>query len=226
MIQEFRLPDLGEGLTESEIVTWHVAVGDTVTLNQVIADVETAKAVVELPSPYAGIVSRLHEPAGTVVEVGAPIVSFDVGGSPAPDVAAAPGTVDSSSGGTAGTGTAHSAPSGSGGGEPLKRTPNLVGTARFRKRPGVRRGGAGSPGNSLLHRMPLFLHARLHTRLQRPRRLLCRLLLWLRRCRSRRGRLWPIPRRSIRRNGRGRRRRSGNWPGSGRQFGSRAGNRS
>ncbi|MGO4385230.1 dihydrolipoamide acetyltransferase family protein [Specibacter sp. RAF43] len=80
MIQEFKLPDLGEGLTESEIVSWHVAVGDTVTLNQVIGEVETAKAVVELPSPYAGVVTAItHEP-GTVVEVGEVIITFDVPG--------------------------------------------------------------------------------------------------------------------------------------------------
>ncbi|MCC3277049.1 2-oxo acid dehydrogenase subunit E2 [Arthrobacter sp. zg-Y20] len=78
MLREFRLPDLGEGLTESEIVNWHIAVGDTVTLNQVIAEVETAKAVVELPSPYEGVVACLHEQPGTVVEVGSPIVSFEV----------------------------------------------------------------------------------------------------------------------------------------------------
>ncbi len=81
-VKEFRLPDLGEGLTESEIVQWHVAEGDSVELNQIIADVETAKAVVELPSPYAGTVLRLHETAGTVVDVGAPIVSFEVPGEP------------------------------------------------------------------------------------------------------------------------------------------------
>ncbi|RKR19608.1 pyruvate dehydrogenase E2 component (dihydrolipoamide acetyltransferase) [Arthrobacter oryzae] len=80
MIKEFRLPDLGEGLTESEIVAWKVAVGDTVTLNQIIAEVETAKAVVELPSPFAGVVAALHEQAGTVVEVGKPIVSFEIEG--------------------------------------------------------------------------------------------------------------------------------------------------
>ena len=80
MIKEFRLPDLGEGLTESEIVAWKVAVGDTVTLNQIIAEVETAKAVVELPSPFAGVVAALHEQPGTVVEVGKPIVSFEVEG--------------------------------------------------------------------------------------------------------------------------------------------------
>jgi len=87
MIKEFRLPDLGEGLTESEIVSWKVNVGDTVSLNQIIAEVETAKAVVELPSPFAGVITALHEQPGTVVEVGKPIVSFEVegdaGGQPA-----------------------------------------------------------------------------------------------------------------------------------------------
>jgi pyruvate dehydrogenase E2 component (dihydrolipoamide acetyltransferase) len=78
MIKEFRLPDLGEGLTESEIVSWKVGVGDTVSLNQIIAEVETAKAVVELPSPFAGVITALHEQPGTVVEVGKPIVSFEV----------------------------------------------------------------------------------------------------------------------------------------------------
>jgi 2-oxoisovalerate dehydrogenase E2 component (dihydrolipoyl transacylase) len=80
MIEEFRLPDLGEGLTESEIVAWHVAVGDTVALNQVIGEVETAKAVVELPSPFAGTVTAItHEP-GTTVEVGEVIIAFEVEG--------------------------------------------------------------------------------------------------------------------------------------------------
>ena len=80
MIKEFRLPDLGEGLTESEIVAWKVAVGDTVALNQIIAEVETAKAVVELPSPFAGVVAALHEQPGTVVRSGKPIVSFEIEG--------------------------------------------------------------------------------------------------------------------------------------------------
>jgi pyruvate dehydrogenase E2 component (dihydrolipoamide acetyltransferase) len=77
-LKAFKLPDLGEGLTESEILNWKVAVGDAVELNQVIAEVETAKAVVELPSPYAGTVAILHEQPGTVVEVGTPIVSFQL----------------------------------------------------------------------------------------------------------------------------------------------------
>ncbi|MGH3689512.1 MAG: dihydrolipoamide acetyltransferase family protein [Microbacterium sp.] len=80
MIAEFRLPDLGEGLTEAEVVAWLVAPGDTVTLNQTLAEVETAKAVVELPSPYEGTVSTLHAEAGQTIAVGAPLIAFDVAG--------------------------------------------------------------------------------------------------------------------------------------------------
>ncbi|MGF0115578.1 dihydrolipoamide acetyltransferase family protein [Promicromonospora sp. Marseille-Q5078] len=76
--REFRLPDLGEGLTESEVVEWRVAVGDAVELNQVIAEVETAKALVELPSPCAGVVRVLHAEEGQTVEVGEPLVTFDL----------------------------------------------------------------------------------------------------------------------------------------------------
>jgi 2-oxoisovalerate dehydrogenase E2 component (dihydrolipoyl transacylase) len=79
MIREFPLPDLGEGLTESEIVAWRVAVGDRVELNQIIADVETAKAVVELPSPYSGVITALHAAEGETVNVGEPLFSCDTG---------------------------------------------------------------------------------------------------------------------------------------------------
>ena len=72
------MPDLGEGLSESQLVSWEVAVGDTVELNQVIAEVETEKALVQLPSPWAGTVSRLLVQPGAVVRVGAPIVSIEV----------------------------------------------------------------------------------------------------------------------------------------------------
>ncbi|HYI51422.1 MAG TPA: dihydrolipoamide acetyltransferase family protein [Microbacterium sp.] len=80
MVQDFRLPDLGEGLPEAELVQWLVAEGDTVTLNQTIAEVETAKAVVELPSPHAGKVTALHAKAGDVIEVGSVLISFEVAG--------------------------------------------------------------------------------------------------------------------------------------------------
>ncbi|KZM36480.1 dihydrolipoamide acetyltransferase family protein [Oerskovia enterophila] len=95
--REFRLPDLGEGLTESDLVSWHVAAGDTVELNQVIAEVETAKALVDLPSPYAGVVTVLHAEPGQTVNVGEPLVTFEV-----PDEGEAPGGTPSS-GGAAGT---------------------------------------------------------------------------------------------------------------------------
>ncbi|WP_043608641.1 biotin/lipoyl-containing protein, partial [Cellulomonas carbonis] len=78
MIRAFTMPDLGEGLTESELVTWHVAVGDRVELNQVVAEVETAKALVSVPSPFAGVVARLEVEEGAVVPVGAPILAVDV----------------------------------------------------------------------------------------------------------------------------------------------------
>ncbi|WP_394770116.1 dihydrolipoamide acetyltransferase family protein [Lacisediminihabitans sp.] len=77
-LKDFRLPDLGEGLTESEVVAWRVAVGDTVELNQIIAEVETAKALVELPSPFAGVIGALYAEPGQVVQVGAPLVGFEV----------------------------------------------------------------------------------------------------------------------------------------------------
>jgi 2-oxoisovalerate dehydrogenase E2 component (dihydrolipoyl transacylase) len=76
----FPMPDLGEGLEEGEIVAWLVAEGDTVTLNQPLVEVETAKAVVEIPSPYAGVVVGLHAGAGETVAVGGALVTFSVEG--------------------------------------------------------------------------------------------------------------------------------------------------
>ncbi|TBN57122.1 2-oxo acid dehydrogenase subunit E2 [Glaciihabitans arcticus] len=77
-VRDFKLPDLGEGLTESELVGWRVAVGDPIELNQVIAEVETAKALVELPSPFAGVVARLYGEPGETIQVGAPLMSVEV----------------------------------------------------------------------------------------------------------------------------------------------------
>ena len=79
-LRQFRLPDVGEGLTEGEILSWLVAVGDTVTVNQPLCEVETAKAAVELPSPFAGTVTELLFEPGTTVDVGAPIITIDIGG--------------------------------------------------------------------------------------------------------------------------------------------------
>src|SRR5919202_1597329 len=84
-VQQFKLPDLGEGLTEGDILKWTVAVGDTVEVNDTIAEVETVKAAVELPSPYAGVVAALHADEGQTVPVGTPIISIETGaGSAAP----------------------------------------------------------------------------------------------------------------------------------------------
>lgn len=77
----FRLPDLGEGLTEAEIVEWKVAVGDAVTVDQAVVEVETAKAAVEVPVPLAGTVTRLYGEAGSVVGVGEPLIAVSVAGS-------------------------------------------------------------------------------------------------------------------------------------------------
>ncbi|QRP47672.1 dihydrolipoamide acetyltransferase family protein [Amycolatopsis sp. FDAARGOS 1241] len=73
----FKLPDLGEGLTEAEIVAWHVAVGDTVTVDQTVVEVETAKASVEVPVPYAGRVVTLHGAAGDTLTVGSPLITVE-----------------------------------------------------------------------------------------------------------------------------------------------------
>lgn len=78
--REFRLPDLGEGLEDAEVVRWLVSLGDTVTLNQPLVEVDTAKALVEIPSPFAGTVVELHAGGGEVVKVGAPLVTFEVEG--------------------------------------------------------------------------------------------------------------------------------------------------
>ena len=147
MNAEFRLPDLGEGLPEAEIVQWLVAEGDEVTLNQPIAEVETAKAIVELPSPFAGTVQTLHAAAGDVVAVGSPLIVITVpgdeptaasGGTAAHAVAAASGTVAEDAA------------------EPERAIPNLVGygaAPRASGRPqrrAVRRGAAaaGAGGRS------------------------------------------------------------------------------
>ena len=74
---DFLLPDLGEGLEEAEIVHWHVRPGDQVTIDQVVVDVETAKAAVEVPVPFAGTVARLHAEPGSTVKVGRPLISID-----------------------------------------------------------------------------------------------------------------------------------------------------
>ena len=94
--KQFPMPDTAEGLTEAEILTWHVKPGDTVTVNQIIVEIETAKAAVELPCPWAGVVTELLAEVGQTVEVGVPIITIDIDpagaapAAPAPTPAAAP----------------------------------------------------------------------------------------------------------------------------------------
>ena len=84
--KQFRLPDAGEGLTEAEILKWYVKPGDMVTVNQTIVEIETAKAAVELPSPFAGAVTELLVAEGATVDVGTPILTVDVDPEGAPGV--------------------------------------------------------------------------------------------------------------------------------------------
>ena len=89
----FLLPDLGEGLTEADIVRWLVGEGDTVVVDQGIVEVETAKSIVEVPSPYAGVVATLHAAEGSTLDVGRPLItvaSTDAGSQPASDPASGP----------------------------------------------------------------------------------------------------------------------------------------
>ena len=89
-VNEYKLPDVGEGLTEAEIVSWKVKVGDTIKVNDVVVEIGTAKSLVELPSPYAGTVTALLVPEGETVAVGTPIISVSSGAAAAPADAAGP----------------------------------------------------------------------------------------------------------------------------------------
>ncbi|MGZ4473867.1 MAG: dihydrolipoamide acetyltransferase family protein [Nocardioidaceae bacterium] len=101
-MNEYKLPDVGEGLTEAEIVTWKVKVGDVIKVNDIVVEIETAKSLVELPSPYAGTVQALLVPEGETVAVGTPIVRIGEGAAAetpaetpaAPAPAAAPAEID------------------------------------------------------------------------------------------------------------------------------------
>lgn len=97
--QNFTLPDVGEGLTEAEIVAWKVAPGDTVAINDVVCEIETAKSLVELPSPHAGVVGELLVAEGTTVEVGTPIITFVTEPAAGAPAAAAPAVPAAEEGG-------------------------------------------------------------------------------------------------------------------------------
>ncbi|WP_343226281.1 biotin/lipoyl-containing protein, partial [Paenarthrobacter nicotinovorans] len=78
-VKKFNLPDVGEGLTEAEVVAWKVKPGDTVAINDVLCEIETAKSLVELPSPFAGTVTELLVEEGITVEVGTAIIAVSEG---------------------------------------------------------------------------------------------------------------------------------------------------
>ncbi|MDA5284829.1 dihydrolipoamide acetyltransferase family protein [Streptomyces sp. Isolate_45] len=108
-VLEFKLPDLGEGLTEAEIVRWLVAVGDVVEIDQPVVEVETAKAMVEVPCPYGGVVTARFGEEGTELPVGAPLITVAVGSGTTPEPE--PAETTSGSGNVlVGYGTDHSRP--------------------------------------------------------------------------------------------------------------------
>ncbi|MEO5873694.1 MAG: dihydrolipoamide acetyltransferase family protein [Streptosporangiaceae bacterium] len=130
MVKHFKLPDVGEGLTEADIVKWHVAVGDAVEINQIIIEIETAKAIVELPCPFEGVVAELLVAEGETVDVGTPIIGVTVAGEePAPPAAppALAGPVEELPPSPAADPGTHFGPTVGPAAEPPKRTPVLVG---------------------------------------------------------------------------------------------------
>ena len=143
-LREFRLPDPGEGLVEADIVTWRVAVGDTIKVNDIVVEVETSKSLVELPSPYAGTVAALLVAEGDTVDVGVPIIRIEDGTAapavPAPAAPAAPPPPPA-------------AESGEDGATPGGRVPVLVGygprTGEVKRRP--RKSSAADPDPHEFH---------------------------------------------------------------------------
>lgn len=145
---EFRLPDVGEGLTEAEVLRWHVAAGDVVAVNDVLVEVETAKSAVELPSPFAGRVLELLVPEGRTVAVGTALVRVQVDGEAA----------DATGSESAGQGSADASPeSGSGSGGTGRRQvlvgygPETDDRPRRRLRRRGRRSGTVAAGTKALH---------------------------------------------------------------------------
>lgn len=155
-IREFRLPDPGEGLVEADIVTWRVAVGDTVVVNDILLEIETSKSLVELPSPYAGTVTALLVAEGETADVGAPIIAIDDGVAPEP--AAVPSALDpAETGATTAEGL-------TGGASPGGRVAVLVGygprTGESKRRPRKSAPGPAAPepqprGGAVLAKPPV-----------------------------------------------------------------------
>ncbi|MEU0664643.1 dihydrolipoamide acetyltransferase family protein [Streptomyces lavendulocolor] len=149
-VLEFKLPDLGEGLTEAEIVRWLVDVGDVVAVDQPVVEVETAKAMVEVPCPYGGVVTARFGEEGTELPVGAPLLTVAVGATSMPGAASAAGAAESvpassnGSGAASGSGAARAAgPAAEGSGNVLVGYGTAAPAARRRR---VRRDATGQAG--------------------------------------------------------------------------------
>ncbi|MGA5409275.1 dihydrolipoamide acetyltransferase family protein [Streptomyces lavendulocolor] len=149
-VLEFKLPDLGEGLTEAEIVRWLVDVGDVVAVDQPVVEVETAKAMVEVPCPYGGVVTARFGEEGTELPVGAPLLTVAVGATSMPGAASAAGAAESvpassdGSGAASGSGAARaSGPAAEGSGNVLVGYGTAAPAARRRR---VRRDATGPAG--------------------------------------------------------------------------------
>jgi 2-oxoisovalerate dehydrogenase E2 component (dihydrolipoyl transacylase) len=152
-MSEYKLPDVGEGLTEAEIVTWRVAVGDTVQVNDILVDIETAKSIVELPSPFAGVVTALMVEEGKTVPVGTPIIA--IGEREAADAfssTATAGSIVANESGAPASDTEAPAHADTGAADAEERQPVLVG---YGPRAGeVSRRRKVSPASEALHRAP------------------------------------------------------------------------
>lgn len=146
--ERFTMPDAGEGLTEAEIVAWHVAVGDRVTVNQTIVEIETAKSLVELPSPFAGVVSEILAEVGTVVEVGVPIIVVDTDPDGVAPSAGSGGEAGAEGAGVAetGAGSSDAAEASEGSGAVLVGYGVATGGTTRRARRAAEPAGAGAPG--------------------------------------------------------------------------------
>jgi pyruvate dehydrogenase E2 component (dihydrolipoamide acetyltransferase) len=147
---EYLLPDVGEGLTEAEIVTWKVKVGDTIAINDIVVEIETAKSLVELPSPYAGVVGALLVPEGETVPVGTPIIRI---GAEAEAAAPAPAATPASPMDLSEMDLSNPAASGGGEGE------SLVGRNKAERGPERRaRKGSASPSTEAGRNTQLQVH--------------------------------------------------------------------
>ena len=152
-IAYFNLPDVGEGLTEAEIVSWKVKPGDTVAVNQVIVEIETAKSLVELPCPFAGVISELLAAEGDTVEVGKPLISATVADGAVGAVATASIPIIDPAVAAAAAAASHTTAADTAASVSAEeRNPNLVGYGVSNHTAGTRRRRGAGAGGSIVGR--------------------------------------------------------------------------